>query len=118
MSNKNQTESKALPENEALKILDAFANKNEITVPLVMNGQMLHEGIKFDVPLEHYNKFLNDSQSGKQSVTAIAKNFLVDIVCDEHKDFLVKALRVKGVLNFFMDKVTSQAQPNFGETLD
>ncbi|EJB8454804.1 hypothetical protein MW332_004647 [Vibrio parahaemolyticus] len=118
----DKTESKmqpiAIDENEALKILEGFAAKNEIIVPFVVNGQMLHEGIKFNVPLERYNKFLNDSQSGKQSMTATAKNFLIDIVDKEHKAFLIKSLQVKGVLNYFMERVTSEAQPNFGETLD
>lgn len=118
LDNENQEVVNALSENEALKILDDFAAKDEITVPLVIDGKTLHTGIVFNVPLERYNKFLNDSQNSKQSMTAGAKNFLVDVVSEEHKAFLLKALRVKGMLNFFMEQVTSKAQPRFGETLD
>ncbi|TOG38058.1 hypothetical protein CGJ02_26100, partial [Vibrio parahaemolyticus] len=42
-------------------------------------------------------------------MTATAKNFLIDIVDKEHKAFLIKSLQVKGVLNYFMERVTSEA---------
>lgn len=114
----NKTKNDAIPESEALNILKELQGTTEILIPLIINGKVLHEGIKFEVNLTQYNSFLNESQSGKISMTASAKNFLMNIVSEEHASFLSEALKVKGVLNNMMMKINNKVEPSFGDSLD
>lgn len=118
MANKDKATSEVMPESEALNLLKSMQGSTKILTPLIIDGTTLHAGIEFDVSLNDYNTFLNESQSGKTSMTGSAKNFLMRVVSAEHADFLKEALKVKGVLNNIMAKVVEQVEPNFGESLD
>lgn len=109
---------KALPQSEALSLLKSMQGSTQILAPLIIENTMLHAGIEFNVSLSEYNSFLNESQTGKSSPTACAKNFLMRVVADKDAEFLKEALQVKGVLNNLMMKVTAEVEPNFGESLD
>lgn len=115
---KEKANNEVMPESDALNLLKSMQGSTKILAPLVINGTTLHAGIEFDVSLNDYNTFLNESQSGKTSMTGSAKNFLMRVVIDKDSDFLKEALKVKGVLNNLMARVVEQVEPNFGESLD
>lgn len=118
MSEAVQMESKTMSDSQALEILKGLQGETVVTVPLVVNGQKVHDGIKFRITTTAHNDFLNASQSGKISATAAAKNYLMSIVDEKHQTILGEALKVVGMINFMMEKVTGDALPTIGDTLD
>lgn len=118
MSESAQIENKTMSDSKALEILKGLQGETLVTVPLVVNGQKVHDGIKFHITTTAHNDFLNASQSGKISATAAAKNYLMTIVDEKHQAILGEALKVVGMINFMMEKVTGDALPTIGDTLD
>lgn len=116
--NEQKEATKALPKNEAIGILKGLQKTASITVPVVFDGKLLHEGIKFEVGALEYNTFVNETQTGKTSQSALAKNFLVRCVAEEDQDFLTECLKITGQLDFFMSKVLDGAVPKIHDSLD
>lgn len=102
----------------ALELLKSMQGTKQITVPLILNEKVLHEGIVFDVGIFEYNHFLNESQNQKISVTNAAANFLKRCVSDDDKDILNEAIKVPGLLDFFMGVIIPKVQPEIAESLD
>lgn len=116
--NEQKEATKALPKKQALDILKGLQKTEKIIVPVVFNGQLLHEGIKFEVGALEYNDFVNQTQAGKTSQSALAKNFLIRCVAEEDEDFLTECLKITGQLDFFMSKVLDGAVPKIHDSLD
>lgn len=102
----------------AIDLLKSLQGDKTIVVPLVINGQRIHDGVTFKVGVFEYNNFLNASQNPKTTMTASASTFLKQTVLDEHKDILNEAIKVPGMLDFFMGEVVAKVAPDIGATLD
>lgn len=105
-------------ETSAIDLLKSLQGDKTIVVPLVVNSQRIHDGVTFKVGVFEYNHFLNASQNPKTTMTAAASTFLKQTVTDEHKDILNEAIKVPGMLDFFMGEVVSKVAPDIGATLD
>lgn len=105
-------------DNSAIDLLRSLQGDKTIIVPLVINGQKVHSGITFKVGTFEYNNFLNASQSPKTTMTAAASTFLKQTVVEDDLDVLNEALKVAGMLDFFMGEVVSKVAPEIGATLD
>ncbi len=102
----------------AMDILKSMQGTKEVKVPLILGGKKLHDGIAFNVGVLEYNHFLNESQNQKVSMTNAASNFLKRCVSDDDKDILNEAIKVPGLLDFFMGAIIPKVQPDVAESLD
>ena len=113
----NETDA-ALSDNDAVAFLKSLQGVKTATVPLVVEGRCVHKGIRFHVSLSDYNKFINDSQNKQASVTAVAKDFLVNTVDQKDKAILVEALKVPGLMDYVLGQVMPQVTPDVKAILD
>jgi len=102
----------------AIDILKSMQGTKTITVPLILNGQKVHDGLVFNVGVLEYNNFLNESQNQKISMTASAANFLKRSVAKDDATVLAEAIKVPGLLDFFMGAIVPKVQPDIAESLD
>ena len=102
----------------ALELLKSMQGDKTVLVPLIVGQKMLHEGIGFRVGVLEYNNFLNMSQSPKSTMTAAAATFLKQTVVDDDKEILAEALKVPGLLDYFIGAVMEEVAPELGEALD
>ena len=108
----------ALKENEALEFLKSMQGAIEVNVPLVIKDKLVHPGITFNVALQDYNNFINDSASSKSTPTAAAKNLLMRCVSEQDKQLVGEALKVPGIIDEILLKVIERVKPNISTTLD
>lgn len=115
----NQTEVvKVEPIKDAIGFLQSYQGIKKVAVPLIVEGTLVHEGIEFEVSLTDYNTFINLTQGQKASVTSAATTLLSRTVKPDHKTLFQEAIKVPGLLEFFMSNVMPQVGPEVKSALD
>lgn len=117
MSTKN-TDTEALSSSEAMNLIKSLQGSKKAVVPLVIDGQLIHEGIEFAVSIKDYNDMTNAVQGKSQSMTAAASTMLKRTVIDDHKELLTEALKVVGMTDYFIGEVLAIIKPVISESLD
>ncbi|WP_279145979.1 putative phage tail assembly chaperone [Photobacterium carnosum] len=112
-------ENKESKETTTLDFIKSLQGKKAVIVPITLNGVLVHKGMKFDVSATDYNKFISSSQSGKVSIVAASKDFLMHTVTpDSDRQLLTEILKVTGTLDHILPKVIDGAAPNMEAALD
>jgi hypothetical protein len=112
-------EDKESKETTTLDFIKSLQGKKTIIVPISLNGVLVHKGMKIDVSATDYNKYINNTQTGKTSITVVSKEFLMNTVTPESdRQLLAEILKVTGTLDHIFPKVIDGATPNMEVTLD
>lgn len=109
---------KVEPVKDAIGFLQSYQGIKKVAVPLIVEGTLVHEGIEFEVSLTDYNTFINLTQGQKASVTSAATTLLSRTVKPDHKTLFQEAIKVPGLLEFFMSNVMPQVGPEVKSALD
>ncbi|WP_045409951.1 putative phage tail assembly chaperone [Vibrio jasicida] len=108
----------AMKSEQAMAYIKTLQGVKSATVPLIVNGQMVHAGMGFNVSLTDYNNYINAMQGNKATLTAVTKDFLMHTVVSDDKALLIEVLKVPGLMDYIVGELLPQVAPDVKATLD
>ncbi|RZP88996.1 putative phage tail assembly chaperone [Vibrio vulnificus] len=108
----------AMKSEQAMAFIKTLQGEKSATVPLIVNGQVVHAGMGFKVSLTDYNNYINAMQGNKATLTAVTKDFLTRTVVSDDKALLVEVLKVPGLMDYIVGELLPQVAPDVKATLD
>ena len=104
-------------EKEIEELIKRNSGTKSVEVPVYLEGKKIHNGIKFEIsPLTWSN--LVDVQLPTNLKSSTARQWLLQAVHPEHKDFLQKILAVTGMTESIFGEVSIQARPKISHDWD
>ena len=99
----------------AMEKIKALQNRGPYVVPVVLEGETLHEGLAFDIDTASFNAFQARALAEPLRLIENGEKFMLKHVKEEQRVELEELLKIIGMSEYILSNLRNEMLKHFGE---